>query len=286
MAAPALETSSAAPGRKTRLWVRIIRAVGLAAGAVALYFTGYIMLFEESLIYFPEKGGIGPSPGEDVYLTTADGLKIHGWYVTHPEAKVALLWLHGNAGNIEIRRDLLEGLRRLPANVLLIDYRGYGNSEGRPSEEGLYRDARAAYDWLAKRLAPERIVIFGKSLGGAPACELAWQAPCGGLIVQSSFTNAADMASRVMPFFPPGRWLVRTRFDNLSKVSRIRCPKLFIHTVDDEMIPFAMAERLYAAAAPPKEYAWFPAGGHNGVWVADPQRYYSRLSQFLNSIAK
>ena len=203
------------------------------------------MLFEESLIYFPDKGGVGPSPspGQDVYLQTSDGVRIHGWYVTHPKAQMTLLWLHGNAGNIEIRRDLLEGLRGLPAHVLVIDYRGYGNSEGKPSEDGIYRDARAAYDWLLTRTAPERIVIFGKSLGGAPACELASQVRCGGLIIQSSFTRAGDMASRVMPFFP-ARWLVRTRFDNLGKVARIGCPKLFIHAVDDEMIPFSMGERL------------------------------------------
>ncbi len=272
--------------RNTWGWpARLLRATGIAVAVVALFFAGFIVFFEESLIFYPARGGVGPSPGQDVFLTTSDGVKIHGWYVTHPEAKAAILYLHGNAGNIEIRRDVLEGLRQLPANVLLIDYRGYGNSEGRPSEVGIYRDARAAYDWLAARTPPERIVVFGKSLGGAPACELAAGVPVGGLIVQSSFTRATDMASIVMPFLPGARFLVRSKFDTIGKVARIRCPKLFIHAVDDDLIPFSMARRLYDAAAEPKEHAWFDSGGHGGLWITHHQAYYARLRQFLNRLS-
>lgn len=266
---------------------RVGRLLRFAATTLAVCFilvAGFLVFFENSFIYFPTRGGVGPSPGEDVWLTAADGVRIHGWYVTHPQAQVTLLWLHGNAGNLEIRRELLEGLRRLPANVLVIDYRGFGKSEGNPNEAGVNRDARAAYEWLLARTQPERIVVFGKSLGGGPACELASRVKVGGLIVQSSFTRAGDMASIVFPFLPLARYLVRTKFDSLGKVAEIRCPKLFIHTIDDDLIPFSMAKRLYEAAAPPKEYAWFDTGGHNGVWSAQKD-YYSRVSAFLEKVA-
>lgn len=242
------------------------------------------MFLENSLIYFPQKGGVGPSPGEDVFLTASDGVKIHGWYVASAGAKTTLLWFHGNAGNLEHRRDMLEGLRELGAHILAIDYRGYGKSEGSPDEPGVYRDGRAAYEWLVgvKRTAPEKIVILGESLGAAVACELATQVKCGGVIIQSGFTSAAEMAPRVLPFFP-ARFL-RTKFDNLEKVARIPYPKLFLHAVDDEVIPFAMGPRLCAAAAPPKECVWLQAGGHNGIFLLAPGEYYPRLRKFLEQV--
>ncbi len=261
-------------------WVRALRTAGLL---VAVYFVlgaGFVLIFEDSFIYFPEKDGVGPSPGDDVFLTTSDGVRIHGWYVSHPEARVTLLWFHGNAGNLEDRRGMLSGLRDLGTNVLAIDYRGYGKSGGKPGEEGLYRDARAAYDWLAAKTPADRIVILGKSLGGGPACELASQVPCGGLVLQSAFTSAPDMASRVLPLFP-ARWFMRTKFDNLSKVGRIACPKLFVHSRADEIVPFEMGERLFAAASEPKEPAWFDRGGHNNLWITQRREYFARLGEFL-----
>jgi hypothetical protein len=266
-------------------WKRALRSAGLTAALVLLLGAGFVVFLEESFIYFPHKGDVGPSPGEDVWLTASDGVRIHGWYVTHPEARHTLLWLHGNAGNIEYRRDMLEDLRALPANVLLIDYRGYGKSEGKPTEKGLCRDARAAYDWLCGRTKPERIVLLGKSLGAGPACDLAAQAPVGGLIVQSAFTSAPDMAPLVMPLFP-ARWFMRTKFDNLSKVAALPCPKLFIHSRDDEIIPFRMGEALHAAAAEPKECAWFDRAGHNDLWVTHSKAYYACLAAFLERLGK
>lgn len=268
-------------------WKRALRTLGLAAAILLVLGTAFVLIFEDSLIYFPEKGGVGASPGEDVFLTASDGVRIHGWYVPNARAKVALLWFHGNAGNLEHRREMLLRLRDLPASVLVIDYRGYGKSEGKPGEEGLTRDARAAYDWLLTKTAPERIVVLGKSLGAGPACELASTVTCGGLIVQSAFTKAPDMASRALPAFPLARFLMHTKYDNLSKVAKISCPKLFIHSRADEIIPFKMAERLYAAAREPKEHAWFDGGaGHNELWVVHAREYYALLGRFLEGIAK
>jgi fermentation-respiration switch protein FrsA (DUF1100 family) len=163
-----------------------------------------------------ELGGVGPSPGQEVDLTAADGVKLHAWYFPHPQAKATILHLHGNAGNLEDRRDLVRDLQALGVNVFAVEWRGYGKSEGKPSEEGLYKDARAAWDWLLTKTTADKIVIHGESLGGGPACELASTVPCAGLILQSTFTSIPDMAPRVMPIFP--RFLVRTKYDNLSKV--------------------------------------------------------------------
>src|SRR5579863_7254315 len=164
---------------------RILRTAG--ATLVVAYAALLIgcMIFEDRLIYFPTKGGVGPSPGEEVWLTAPGGVRIHGWYLPNPRTKLAILHLHGNAGNLEDRRDLVIGLRDAGASVLAIDFRGYGKSDGSPGEAGLYADARAAYDWLLSRTAAENIVIHGESLGGGPACELASTVKCAGLILQS-----------------------------------------------------------------------------------------------------
>jgi hypothetical protein len=268
--------------RRPAWWKRVVRTGALTLGLALLLGALFVMIIENSLIYFPDKDAPGPSPGEDVFLTTSDGLKIHAWYVPQPGAAVTILYFHGNAGSLGDRREFIGKLQRAPANVLAVDYRGYGRSEGSPDEAGLYRDAQAAWDWLAARTPPERIVILGKSLGGGPACELASRVDCGGLVLQSTFTSARDMAPLVMPLFPAS-WFMRTRYDNLAKVAKIGCPKLFIHSRSDEIIPFAMAERLFGAAAEPKEAAWFDAGGHNTLWLRNAQEYGAALERFVRN---
>lgn len=264
-------------------WKRVLRSAALAAGLLVVLGAGFVLFFEDSFIYFPEKGDVGSSPGEDVSLTAEDGVAIHGWYLTHPDAKAAILFLHGNAGNLADRRGFVMRLRDLPADVLAIDYRGYGRSGGKPGEAGLYRDARAAWDWLSRKTPPERIVVLGKSLGGGPACELAATAPVGGLVCESAFTRAPDMASRVMPLFP-ARYFMRTKFDNLAKVAKATCPKLFVHSRADEIIPFEMGERLFEAAAEPKERAWFDRAGHNGMTDVHGREYFAALKAFVDRI--
>lgn len=265
------------------LWKKVVRSGLLVLVLVFVLGAAFVMFFENRLIYFPSKEEPARSPGEEVELTTSDGLKIHGWYLSHPEAKASILFFHGNAGHLGDRRGYVEDLRKLPANVLAIDYRGYGKSEGEPDEPGLYRDAKAAYDWLAKKVPPERIVVLGKSLGGGPACEIALREKVGGLILQSAFTSAPDMSRRVMPFFP-ARWFMRTKYDNLSKVREIRCPKLFIHARGDEIVPFEMGERLHAAAAEPKACSWYDRGGHNELIDANAQAYFPLLRRFLQGL--
>jgi fermentation-respiration switch protein FrsA (DUF1100 family) len=249
-----------------------------------LGFAVAVPLIEDTFIYHPSKGGVAKSPGEEVDLVAKDGTKLHGWFVTHAKARATLLWFHGNAGNIEDYRSLVLSLRDLPANVLIVDFRGYGMSDGSPSEQGFYQDARAAYDWALGRAKPERIVVLGESLGGGSACELATQVPLGGLILQATFTSTPDMSSRVLPWLP-GRFFMRSRYDNLSKVARISCPKLFLQARDDGVIPFSMGETLLAAAAEPKDHVWFDRGGHNGLAHFEGPRYFAALRAFLDRVA-
>jgi fermentation-respiration switch protein FrsA (DUF1100 family) len=269
---------------------------------------GYVMLFEDSFIYFPSKYPEGAwkieqpraRPGqivaqiEDVQLTTADGVRLHGWYCTPRtggaggtleavETRATLLYLHGNGGNISHRYEFLDELVRLPVNVLIIDYRGYGKSDGRPSEEGLYVDARAAWDYLTttRGIPPARIVIFGKSLGGAVAIDLATKVEACGLIVQSSFTSVADMAREVLPFVP--RFVIRTKMDSLSKIASVTYPKLFIHSQADEIVPYRLGRGLFDAARPPKQFYEVKGAPHNLTNTIGGTPYYEALRDFINN---
>ena len=164
---------------------------------------------------------------------------------------------------------------------MIIDYRGYGKSEGTPSEDGLYADARAAYDWLIQRgVAPERIVLYGESLGAAVAIELAVRVPVGKLIVQGAFTNIKEMSGRVIPLIPV-HWMMRHNYDNLAKVSRIAVPKLHIHGTEDEVIPFDQGRRLFEAAAEPKEFYEVSGAGHNDLVGGEGSRFDDRIKAFL-----
>jgi fermentation-respiration switch protein FrsA (DUF1100 family) len=249
------------------------------------------MIFENRLIYLPSSDGPWDADlgigHEEVRFQARDGTRLHGWFLPAEKSRGVLLWFHGNAGNVAYRLDLLRAMRgRLPVSVFIIDYRGYGRSEGSPSEEGIYLDARAAYDHLAsvRHVPPERIVLFGKSLGGAPAIRLATQVPCAGLILQSTFTSAPAMARRMIPFLPYLSWTVRTRFPNLDSIPSVTVPKLFIHSRDDEMIPFEMGQELFDAAPEPKESYWFSGAGHNDFFEVEGERYLRRMEEFLSRI--
>lgn len=267
-------------------WKRILRAVGIYAGIPLGLFVLILVILEDSFIYFPTRppnGNWTLEPWmEDVELATSDGVRLHGWFCrADSKAEWTILFFHGNAGNLTDRRGLVSQYRQLPADVLIIDYRGYGKSEGSPSEEGLYADARAAYDYLttSRGVPAERIVIFGNSLGCAPAIELAVQVPCGRVVIQSAFTNVPEMSKRVIPVIPIG-WALRHRYDNLAKVRSIAAPKLHIHSPDDEVIPFEMGRRVFEAAAEPKTF-YEASGGHNELVYAEGSEYDRRLREFL-----
>jgi fermentation-respiration switch protein FrsA (DUF1100 family) len=225
---------------------------------------------EPRMVFLPTRGPVGDGPGERVELVTADGVRIVAWWIPRAGSDGALLYLHGNAGNLHGREVVLRELASATGmSVLALDYRGYGESEGRPDEAGLYADARAGWDWLASRVAPERVVIWGESLGGAAATAVARDVQRNGvpraLVLQSAFTRIPDMARRVFPIPGIGR-LCRLRMDNLERVREIRCWKLFVHSRIDEVVPFAMGEQLFEAACEPKRSLWLDAVGHNDAW--------------------
>jgi fermentation-respiration switch protein FrsA (DUF1100 family) len=258
---------------------------------------GGVMILEDQMIYFPirypeglwEPQAVTANSGcsiEDRFFTASDGVRLHGWFCRplHAEGltgEMVLLWFHGNAGNLSQRTDLLFRLAMTPAQVFIVDYRGYGRSEGRPSEKGLYLDGRAAWDHLVReqRIAPDRIILFGKSLGGAVAIDLATQVQPAGLIVQSSFTSVPDMASVHFPFVPKA--LIRTKMDNLAKIGDVRAPKLFIHSTADEVAPFEQGQRLYDAANEPKKFFVVDGAGHNETWVVGGHGYFAAVRDFV-----
>ena len=273
--------------RVARAAARLALWVGLPLG-VTLVFLGWIehaMLFVPSGRLLEDPSTIGLAY-EDVHLETEDGVRIHGWWVPREGAEVTVLWLHGNAGNISHRLERLAAFHELGVQNLLIDYRGYGRSEGRPSERGLYRDASAGLRHLreARGVPDERIVIFGKSLGGAVAVELASRERVGGVIVESSFTSVPDMAKRQFPFLPT-EWLVRNRFDSLSRIAQVHSPILVIHGDRDGIVPYEMGRRLFEAATAPKDFYAVPGADHNDVLYRGGDRYRARLREFFEGRA-
>lgn len=257
------------------------------------------MTFEDRFIFFPTKypdgfwdvEGVARREGvfvEDCYFKTGDGLMLHGWYARHADSQpgMALLWFHGNAGNLSYRFDMMMKLMTLPVSIFIIDYRGYGKSVGSPSESGLYMDARAAWDYLTRErgLPAERVVVFGKSLGGVAAVDLASRVEAAGLIVQSSFTSAKDMASRALPFIPAG--LLKTKMDSINKIARVGCPKLFIHSRADEIVPFELGWRLFEAASEPKQFYEVEGSPHNSTYIVGGRDYLAALGRFIQSCGR
>lgn len=245
-----------------------------------------VPLLEPALIYFPVKE-IEAYPSavglqyEDVYVKTADGAVINGWFIPNRAAQKVILLFHGNGGNLGHRVHFLRVLNALPANVLVIDYHGYGRSQGKPSEANLYLDAEAAYRYLTeqKKFKPEQIIVMGSSLGGAVAACLAEKEEVGGLVLQKAFTSAAAMAPRVNPLY---RWpivLIRSRYDTLDRIRQVKAPVLIIHSRDDEMIPYQMSVELYQKANEPKEILLLDGFRHNDL-ITD-QRYIKSLRGML-----
>jgi fermentation-respiration switch protein FrsA (DUF1100 family) len=241
-----------------------------------------LMALEDQLIFFPTKGGRVTGPGVDVELRTADGVRLHARYIERPGASHTLLYFHGNAGNLANRSDLLEQLSHAGAHVLALEYRGYGQSAGTPSEAGIYLDARAAYDWALARAPASTLWVLGESLGGGPACELAATRKLAGLILIAAFTSISDMASLSFPWLPV-RLMVRTRFDNLTKLAHVRVPVLVIHGRHDEIVPFEMGERLFARAAQPKRSLWLERAGHNDIFYTEGPRVIDAMRELMTT---
>jgi pimeloyl-ACP methyl ester carboxylesterase len=255
---------------------------------------GYFMLnrFIDNLVFQPSPGidlriSDLAVEGEEVRLDS-EGVSIHGFYLPtarSPQTARAILFLHGNAGNASHRLPNAVELTRLGADVLLIDYRGYGMSDGTPSEAGAYADARAGLAHLIEeRGFPEqRIVLFGRSVGGAIAVDLARDRGLAGVILESTFTSIADVARGMIG--APLAYLLRGRFDSASKIDQIRVPLLFFHGDQDRIINDALGRRLFELAPEPKQFETISGAGHNDTVEVGGHPYFSRIAQFLDEVA-
>ena len=219
---------------------------------------------------------------ETVALVTADGVRLHGWFLAAPQPRATLLFFHGNAGNISHRLESLLIFNRLGLNTLIFDYRGYGQSGGTVSEKGIYEDATAALAYLREQrgIPLLDLVFYGHSLGGAVAAWLAARHPPGALIIESSFTSVRDIAADLYPFFPT-LWLTRLGYDTLVNLQAVCSPVLIIHSPDDEIIPFRHAQQLFAAAREPKRFLQI-RGDHNSGFLLSGQRYEQGIADFLS----
>ncbi|WP_151704271.1 alpha/beta hydrolase [Nitrincola alkalilacustris] len=231
------------------------------------------------LVATPADAGLGY---EDLTLITADNETLHAWYIPAPAARGDLLFMHGNAGNISHRLTSIGQFHRMGLNVLIVDYRGYGKSSGKPSEQGLYRDAEAAYRWLVEErgVVPGRIVVFGRSLGAAVAAHVAAEKPVGALILESGFTSVPDLGAEIYPFLPV-RQLSRYQYDTREKLSRISVPVLVIHSPQDDIVPFHHGQALFDAAAEPKQFLQIQ-GDHNRGFVQSGELYTRGLAAFVD----
>ena len=261
-------------------WIAVIFATSYVSLTFLLY------LFQNRLIFLPTSTVVATPNAlglayEPVQLITADNVQITGWFVPADEAQFTLLFFHGNAGNISHRLDTVDLYHRLGFNLLIIDYRGYGQSEGRPTEHGTYLDAQAAWHYLTedRQLAPEQIIIVGRSLGGGVATWLALHQPAGALVLESTFTSIPDMAARQFPFLPV-RSLARIQYDTLGRLPNVSIPILVVHSPNDEVIPYSHGQQIFAAAPDPKQFLEI-RGGHNDGFIISQEIYGSTFKAFV-----
>lgn len=267
-----------------------MRALLVAALFFACFMAVVVML-ERSFIYYPSRV-VEPTPQDlglafdDVTLTTEDGVRLHAWYLPYKGSRGVVLVSHGNAGNIAHRLDRARILQRaVGLDVFLYDYRGFGRSEGSPHEAGTYADGRAAYQHLVgdRRVPPERLILFGESLGCAVTIELATTQRSAGLVLEAPFTSVRDMARAAFPLLPIGPFL-RTRYDNLSKVGRLETPLLVLHGDRDRVVPFEQGQRVYAAAREPKRFYRIRGADHNDAYDTGGEAYWRELSDFVSEV--
>lgn len=251
----------------------------------------FLRWFERHNVYQPFRALAGAPDEvglkfEDVTFAAPDGVKLHGWYLPADGARFTLLLSHGNGGNISHRIGKLLLLRALGVNVFIYDYRGYGRSEGQPSEAGTYQDALAACDWLraSKGAVPGQVIAYGESLGSAVAVELAVQRPVAGVALESPFTSVPDMARAIYPWLPL-RWLCAIRYDSLSKIVRLKAPLLVFHSPTDEIVPFEQGEKLFAAAPEPKRFVRL-RGYHNDGFEVSEEVYQQALREFIKGLVR
>jgi fermentation-respiration switch protein FrsA (DUF1100 family) len=260
-------------------------AIGLAVGYGAI--VGLAFAFQDQLLFQPSSRLLATPDDmgmsyETVRLDTGDGETLHGWWIPASDvSRGTLLFFHGNAGNISGRLESVQQFHQLGLNVLIVDYRGYGQSTGSPSEEGIYRDAEACWTYLTETqdVAAQNVVVFGRSMGGGAATWVASQRQPGAVILESVFTNVPDIGAHHYSFLPV-RALATNQFDNEARVAEIEAPTLHIHSQEDRVVPFELGRQVYEAAAEPKQFLEIE-GGHNDGFLVSADEYLRTIDDFL-----
>ena len=274
----------------------------LARRIVSLILTlliGYLIalialrLFESHLIFFPNypgrlEGDWHPRtlPVEDVWLKAADGTKLHAWWIPNKDARFTFLAFHGNASNIAHRASVYEFLRDAPANVLALEYRGYGHSEGKPSESGMYLDAEAAHQYLVEvqRTDPKTIISFGQSLGTAVAAHLASRLPVGAVVLEAPFASASALARKLFWFLPGIQFFVHGQFNTAARLQHTGVPLLIVHCAQDPVIPLEFGQTVYNRAPEPKRFLRIENICHEEASIVAPEKYRKALTEFLSAL--
>ncbi|MCX6143385.1 MAG: alpha/beta hydrolase [Ignavibacteriales bacterium] len=278
--------------RLVRRGLGLLRSLIIAAVSALIIWTIVLMIFEEKFIYFPQKYPKGAYDQarsipnlRDCWIKTKDSVTIHAWFAPAESARATLVVSHGNAGNISHRYLLLRSLQRHGFNVLMYDYRGYGRSEGTPTEDGIYKDGLAAYDYAVSlpEVKPERVFLWGTSLGGAVAIDVATHRQVAGLILESTFTSAKDVARIVYPFLPV-QLFMHTKLNSLEKIRTLSIPILLIHGAHDSIIPIGLGRKLFNAANEPKDFYEIPNADHNDTFFMGGDDYFARVDRFAASI--
>jgi len=265
---------------KTIFWAWLLVTIAYVCFGMILF------AMQSKFLYYPIKNisitpqeiGIG---FEDVFFTTADNVKLNGWYIPAKNAQFTILFCHGNGGNIMHRLDNIQLLNNLGVNCFIFDYRGYGKSAGKVTEAGTYLDAKAAYNWLIneKKIDPQRIILFGRSLGGSIAAQLAANVETVALVLESTFTSYVDMGKKFY-WYMPVKYFARYKYRTIDYVKDVNVPVLVIHSPDDELVPFEFGRLLYQAANEPKEFVEI-SGGHNDGFLTSGQTYTNAWQNWL-----
>jgi fermentation-respiration switch protein FrsA (DUF1100 family) len=266
-------------------------------GSLLIYFAALLLIaylgwgvtlyiLQPKLLYFPVRE-VSCTPAElgldfeNVTFESSDGLRLSGWYIPSDNSPFTILFCHGNGGNITHCLDSIDIFHDLGLSCFVFDYRGYGYSQGRPSEEGTYLDAEAAYKWLTekKKISPDNIIVFGRSLGGSIAAQLAGKNHVGALVIESTFTSYVEIGRKFYPYMPV-RWLARFSYNTVQYIKDVLCPIMLIYSRDDEIVPFEFGRELYEAANEPKEFVEI-FGSHNDGFLVSGEIYKDAWTKWL-----
>ena len=262
------------------IYILVVLVIAYCGWGFALF------IMQPRFLYYPVREVLN-TPGEleldfeDVAFTSADGLLLSGWFIPKNDSEFMVLFCHGNGGNISHRLDSINFIHNLGLNCFIFDYRGYGNSQGKPSEEGTYLDAEAAYKWLTnkKKIKPENIILFGRSLGGSIAAKLANKIKAAALIIESSFTSYVDIGKKFYPYMPV-RWFARFSYRTIDFIKDVHCPVMLIYSRNDEIVPLGFGLELYEAANEPKEFIEI-LGSHNDGFLVSGEIYTKAWTNWL-----